>query len=81
MSNNRRPRTPQDVALIQAQLQLLADNPGLIHRSAGRRELDGLKSLPRDSRRPTDARSVHRYVSDNRSYRRDQSDNYAAGLL
>jgi hypothetical protein len=77
----RRARTPQEVALIQEQLQLLADNPGLIHRTKGHRELDGLKSLPRDSRRPTDARSVHRYVSDNRTYRRDQSDNYAAGLL
>jgi hypothetical protein len=81
MSNDRHPRTPQEVALIQAQLQLLADNPGLIHRMAGHRELDGLKSLARDSRRPTDARSINRYVADNRSYRRDQSDNYAAGLL
>ena len=81
MSNNRRPRTPQEVAFIQARLQHLADNPGLIHRMTGHRELDGLKSLPRDSRRPTDARSVNRYVADNRSYRRDQSDNYAAGLL
>lgn len=58
-----------------------ADNPGLILRKAGHRALDELKSLPRDSRRPTDARSVHRYVADNRSYRRDQSHNYAAGLL
>ena len=81
MSTTRRPRTPQEIALIQAQLQFLADNPGLIHRTKGHRELDGLKSLPRDSRRPTDARSVNRYVADNCSYRRDQSDNYAAGLL
>jgi len=81
MSNARRPRTPRHVASIQAQLQLFADNPGLIHRMAGHRELDELKSLPRDSRRPTDARSNARYVADNRSYRRDQSDNYAAGLL
>ena len=81
MSNSRRPRTPQEDALIQAQLQLLADNPGLIQRMRGHRELDGLTSLPRDSRRPTDARSVNRYVADNGSYQRDQSDNYAAGLL
>jgi len=77
----RRPRTPQEVAFIQAQLQLLADNPGLIQRMTGHRELDGLKTLPRDSRRPTDARSLKRYVADNSSHRRDQSDNYAAGLL
>jgi hypothetical protein len=48
---------------------------------AGRNELKALATLPRDSRRPTDPRSLQRYVSDNRSYRQDQSDNYAAGLL
>lgn len=81
MTDTRRPRTPQELALIQAQLQLLADNPGLLHRKLGHRALDGLTSLPRDSRRPTDSRSVNRYVADYRSYRRDQSHNYAAGLL
>jgi len=81
MSNTRRPRTPQEIALIQAQLQLLADNPGLIQRMKGHRELDGLKGLPRDSRRPTDARSLKRFVADNSPNRLDQSENYAAGLL
>jgi hypothetical protein len=39
----------------------------------GRRELDGLADLPRDSRRPIDPRSGDRYVADNGVYRTDQA--------
>jgi hypothetical protein len=81
MSIVRRPRTPQEVALIQAQLQLLADNPGRLQRMKGYRELAGLADMPRDSRRRTDSQSHARYLADNRSYRRDQDDNFASGLL
>ena len=42
MTTSRRPRSPQEVALIQAQLQYLADNPRLIQGMNGRRELDGV---------------------------------------
>lgn len=74
-------RSPQEVALIQSQLQMLADNPQLIARMRGHRELDGLATLPRDSRRPTDPRSHRRYVADNGTYGSDQAVNCAAGLL
>jgi len=81
MSIARQPRTSQQVALLQAQLQLLADNPGLIQRMRGHSELDALKQRPRDSRRSTDSRSNKRYVADNGTYWQDQSANYASGLL
>jgi len=81
MSIARQSRTSQQVALIQAQLQLLADNPALIQRMRGHRELDGLKKQTHDSRRPTDPRSTKRYVADNGTYWQDQSANYASGLL
>jgi hypothetical protein len=81
MSNARTPRTAQEIALIQAQLQLLVDNPGLIQRMKGRRELDGLLYQPHDSRRPTDPRSHKRFVADNGTYRGDQSANYGSGVL
>jgi hypothetical protein len=73
----RTPRTPEEVARIQAQLQELADNPQRIARMRGRRELAALRALPRDSRRPTDGRSR----PDNRTYWRDSDANHAAGLL
>ena len=81
MSTESRTRTSQEVTLIQAQLQMLADNPHWIARMRGRRELDAVATLPRDSRRPTDPRSDRRYTSDNGTYWQDQSANYAAGLL
>jgi hypothetical protein len=81
MTTLRYHRSSQEVALILAQLQDLADNPGRIQRMKGRRELAGLIDLPSDSRRSTDPRSAHRYVADTGVYGRDQSANYAAGLL
>jgi hypothetical protein len=81
MTTTRRPRSPQEIALIQAQLQHLADNPGIVQRMNGRRELDGLADLPRDSRRPIDPRSGDRYVADNGVYRTDQAANYGSGVL
>lgn len=81
MATARPSRTAQEVALIQAQLQFLADNPGRVQRLRGTNELAGLRHQPRDSRRPTDPRSPKRYVADNGTYWQDQSANYAAGLL
>jgi len=81
MPSSCQSRRPGEIALIQAQLQVLAEDPGLIQRMNGHRELDGLVHQPRDSRRPTDPRSRARHAADNRSYWRDQSANYASGLL
>jgi hypothetical protein len=82
MTTTRRPRSPVEVALIQAQLQELADNPRRIAaRMMGRRELAGLDELPSDSRCPTDPAAAGRHATDNCVYERDQSVNYAAGLL
>src|SRR5207248_8469920 len=65
MTTTRRSRSPEEVALIQAQLQEVADNPRRIARMMGRRELAGLDELPSDSRRPTDPGSAGRYVAEN----------------
>jgi len=81
MTAPRRPRSAQEIADIQARLQLLADNPRLVQRMKGRRELGALSSLPRDSRRPTDASTRGRFVADYSSPRQDQENNYGAGLL
>ena len=51
MATTRSPRSPSEVAAIQARLQELADHPGRVERMHGRHELDGLLGLPQDSRR------------------------------
>ena len=54
MATTRSPRSPSEVAAIQARLQELADHPGRVERMHGRHELDGLLGLPLDSRRSTE---------------------------
>ena len=75
----KKPRSPEEITRIQAQLQWLADHPGVVERRHGHRELDGLRHLPQDSRRPTDVQSESRYMADYSSPRRDQRVNW--GIL
>ena len=70
--NRKRPRSPEEIARIQAQLQWLADHPGVLERLHGHRELDGLRHLPQDSRRRTDPTSAGRFMADYGSPSRDQ---------
>ena len=54
MAAVRSPRSPSEVAAIQARLQDLADHPGRVERMHGRHRLDGLLGPPQDSRRSTE---------------------------
>lgn len=74
------PHSHSEIQRIQARLQWLADHPGVVERMHGHRELDGLRHLPHDSRRPTDPRAVRRYMADYSSPRRDQELNWGALL-
>jgi hypothetical protein len=47
----------------------------------GRRELDGLRELPRDSRRSTEPESSACFAADYSSTALDQAVNYGSGLL
>ena len=78
-SNDDQPRSPEEGTRIQAQLQWLADHPGVVERMHGHRELDGLRHLPSDSRRPTDPTAAGRFMADYGSPRRDQRVNW--GIL
>jgi hypothetical protein len=75
------PRSPAEIAAIQAHLQELADHPGRVERMHGRQELDGLLGLPQDSRRSTEPESIARFAADYGSAPEDQSVNYGSGLL
>jgi hypothetical protein len=81
MATTRQPRCAADIAAVLASLQDLADHPGRIERMHGRRELDGLRELPRDSRRPTEPESSERFAADYSSTALDQAVNYGSGLL
>jgi hypothetical protein len=81
MATARQPRSAADIAATLAGLQDLADHPGRIERMHGRRELDGLRELPRDSRRPTDPASSERFAADYSSAAVDQAVNYGSGVL
>ena len=72
----RQHRIPEEITGIQARLQWLADHPGIIERMHGHHELDGLRHLPQDSRRRTDARSARRFMADYSSPWRDQEVNW-----
>jgi hypothetical protein len=74
-------RTPEEVAAVLERLRYLADHPGLVQRIRRRRPLDGLKDLPRDSRRRTDGSPKYRYIADYNSPKSDQDSNYGSGLL
>jgi hypothetical protein len=77
-------RTKPSEAEVRArldQLQELADNPRRVLALTGRRPLEAVTTLPRDSRRPNDSQSTRRYAFDNSISWRDQDANYAAGLL
>ena len=76
----KHPRTPEEIRHIQQRLQWLADHPGAVERMHGHRELDGLRHLPRDSRRPTDPTSGQRFMADYSSPRRDQRVNWGVLL-
>ena len=78
-TNAKQPRSPEEIARIQAHVQWLADHPGMVERMHGHRELDGLRHLPSDSRRPTDAQGKRRYMADYSSPQRDQRVNW--GIL
>ena len=81
MATTRTPRSPSEIAAIQARLQELADNPGRVERMHGRHELDGLLGLPHDSRHSTEPESIARFAADYGSAPEDQSVNYGSGLL
>ena len=81
MATTRSPRSPSEVAAIQARLQELADHPGRVERMHGRHEFDGLLGLPQDSRRSTEPESIARFAADYGSAPEDQSVNYGSGLL
>ncbi len=81
MARARHPRAAADIAAIQARLQDLADHPGRIERMHGRRELDGLRDLPQDSRALTDPASSQRFAADYSSVAADQAVNYGSGML
>jgi hypothetical protein len=75
-----RRRTPREVAAIQEQLQLLADNPQLRHRLGYARVSSAAPYA--DSRRSTDPNdSSRRHIMDNGVRSTDAHRNYAAGLL
>jgi hypothetical protein len=75
----KRRRSPEEIAEIQVQLQWLADHPGVVERLHGHHELDGLRHLPQDSRRPTDPTAAGRFMADYGSPSRDQRVNW--GIL
>jgi hypothetical protein len=81
MATTRSPRTPAEIAAIQARLQDLADHPGRVERMHGRHELDGILGLPQDSRHPTEPESIARFAADYGSVLEDQAVNYSSGLL
>lgn len=75
------PGAPKQPAAILEHLRYLADHPGEVERMHGRRPLDGLRNVPRDTRRRTDGASRDRFVADYSSPSRDQESNYGSGLL
>jgi hypothetical protein len=81
MTTARHPRSAADIAATLARLQDLADHPGRIERMHGRRELDGLRAIPQDSRRPTEPESGERFAADYGSAGADQAVNYRSGVL
>jgi hypothetical protein len=87
MAQTRRIRTSCKVcvrrrpAAILEQLQLLADHPALVEQLHGHRPLDGLRHLPRDSRRPNRIAQSGRSVFDYSSPSRDEDENCGMGLL
>src|ERR1700680_3439441 len=81
MATARQPRNAADIAATLARLQDLADHPGRIERMHGRRELDGLRAIPQDSRRPTEPAGCDRFAADYSSAGADQADNYGSGVL
>jgi len=81
MATTRSPRSPSEIAAIQARLQELADHPGRVERMHGRHELDGLLRLPQDSRRSTEPESVARFAADYGSAPEDQAVNCGSGVL
>ncbi len=81
MATARQPRSASDIAATLARLQDLADHPGRIERMHGRRELDGLREIPQDSRECTDPASGERFVADYSSVAADQVANYGSGVL
>ena len=81
MATARQPRSAADIAATLARLQDLADHPGRIERMHGRRELDGLRAIPQDSRRPTEPESSDRFAADYSSAGADQAVNYGSGVL
>jgi hypothetical protein len=81
MATARRPRSAADIVATLARLQDLADHPGRIERMHGRRELDGLREIPQDSRRPTEPESSQRFAADYSSAGADQAVNYGSGVL
>jgi hypothetical protein len=81
MATARQPSSAADIAAILASLQNLADHPGRIERMHGRPELDALRGLPRDSRRPTEPNSSEPFAADYSSDAADQAVNYGSGVL
>jgi hypothetical protein len=81
MATAHQPRSAADIAATLASLQDLADHPGRIERMHGRRELDALRGLPQDSRRPTEPNSSERFAADYSSAAADQAVNYGSGVL
>ncbi len=81
MATARQPRSAADVAATLARLQDLADHPGRIERMHGRRELDGLRGMPQDSRECTDPASGERFAADYSTVAADQAANYGSGVL
>ncbi len=81
MATARQPRSAADIAAALARLQDLADHPGRIERMHGRRELDGLRGMPQDSRELTDPASSERFAADYSSVASDQAVNYGSGVL
>jgi len=81
MATARSPRSPAEVAAALAHLEDLADHPGRIERMHGRRELDGLRGIPQDSREVTDPTTTRRFVADYSTVAADQAANYASGVL
>ena len=80
MTSGNRTRTPREIAAIQEQLQLLADNPQLRDRLGHGRV--STRAPYADSCRPNDPHDPsQRYVGDYSNPNRDRQRNYATGLL